>query len=142
MPKNNHCSSSGLLLDESDGHEVSPSLVHRLDRQRIFDLLEFAEKSGVKLSSKTIPQLSLATVLDAYDNEFQLSWLLSAPVSVIHRGHHRIACPAPDEPERSLALVCAEALLHAGSSRIRGKVKTLLLGMNQLSGGESHDPAC
>ena len=140
MLKNYHCSSSGLLLDEPDVQEVSPSLVHRLDRQRIFDLLEFAEKSGVKLTSESIPQMSLATVLDAYDNEFQLSWLLSAPVNVIHRGHHRLACPAPDEPERSLALVCAEALLHAGSSRIRGRIKALLLGMNQLSGGESHDP--
>ncbi len=124
---NTHCPTTGLLIDESDVQDVSPSLVHRLDRQRIFDLLEFAEKSGVKLSSRTIPQMSLATVLDAYDNEFQLSWLLSAPVKVIHRGHHRIACPTPDDPERSLALVCAEALLHAGSSRIRGKVKALLL---------------
>ncbi|MFO7765210.1 MAG: hypothetical protein R6V33_02115 [Pelovirga sp.] len=126
MRKNTHCSPSGLLLDEPDEQEVSPSLVHRLDRQRVFDLLEFAEKSGVKLISKTIPQLTLATVLDAYDNEFQLSWLLSAPVNVIHRGHHRIACPAPDDPERSLALVCAEALLHAGSNRIRGRIKALL----------------
>ena len=141
MLKNYHCSSSGLLLDESDEQEVSPSLVHRLDRQRIFDLLEFAEKSGIKLISRTIPQLSLATVLDAYDNEFQLSWLLSEPVKVIHRGHHRIACPAPDEPERSLALVCAETLLHAGSSRIRGKVKALLQETDLLHGGEPHDPA-
>ncbi|HMB14831.1 MAG TPA: hypothetical protein VKN62_00845 [Pelovirga sp.] len=128
MLKNYHCSSSGLLLDEPDVQEVSPSLVHRLDRQRIFDLLEFAEKSGVKLTSESIPQMSLATVLDAYDNEFQMSWLLSAPVNVIHRGHQRIACPASDGPERSLALVCAEALLRAGSSRIRGRVKALLQG--------------
>ncbi|MFO7813434.1 MAG: hypothetical protein R6V21_10740 [Pelovirga sp.] len=141
MLKNTHCSSSGLLLDDSDEQEVSPSLVHRLDRQRIFDLLEFAEKSGVKLTSRTIPQLSLSAVLDAYDNEFQLSWLLSSPVKVIHRGHHRIACPAPDEPERSLALVCAEALLHAGSSRIQGKIKSLLQGTDMLHGGESDDPA-
>ncbi|MBD1400835.1 hypothetical protein [Pelovirga terrestris] len=141
MLKNTHCSSSGLLIDEPDEQEVSPSLVHRLDRRRIFDLLEFAEKCGVKLTSRTIPQLSLATVLDAYDNEFQLSWLLSAPVKVIHRGHHRIACPAPDEPERSLALVCAEALLHAGSSRIRGKVKALLQATNMFHGGESDDSA-
>lgn len=140
MPKNHHCSSSGLLLDEPDAQEVSPSLVHRLDRRRMFDLLEFAEKSGVKLSSKAIPQLSLATILDAYDNEFQLSWLLSAPVRVIHRGHQRTTYPAPDDPERSLALVCAETLLHADSSKIRGKVKALLLGMNPFFGGESRDP--
>jgi len=136
MRKNYHCSSSGLLIDEPDVQEVSPSLVHRLDRQRIFDLLEFAEKSGVKLTSETIPQLSLATVLDAYDNEFQLSWLLSAPVNVIHRGHHRIACPASDGPERYLALVCAETLLHAGSSRIQGRVKALLQGAELSHGGK------
>jgi hypothetical protein len=128
MLKNYHFSSSGHLLDESDVQELSPSLVHRLDRQRIFDLLECAEKSGVKLTSETIPEMSLAMVLDAYDNEFQLSWLLSAPVNVIHRGHHLIACPAPDEPERYLALVCAEALLRAGSSRVRGRIKLLLQG--------------
>ncbi len=141
MLRNYHCSPSGLLLDEPDIQDVSPSLVHRLDRQRIYDLLEFAEKSGVILTSETIPGMSLATVLDAYDNEFQLGWLLSAPVKVIHRGHHRIACPAPDDPERSLALVCAEALLHADSSRIRGKVKALLKATDTLHGGESHDPA-
>jgi len=128
MAKNHHCSSAGLLLDEPDVQEISPSLVHRLDRQRLFDLLEFAEKSGVKLTSKIIPQLSLARVLDAYDNEFQLGWLLSAPVNVIHRGHHRLACPAPDEPERNLALVCAEALLHADSSSIRSRITALLQG--------------
>jgi hypothetical protein len=141
MLKNYHCSSSGHLLDESDVQELSPSLVHRLDRQRIFDLLEFAEKSGVKLTSETISEMSLAMVLDAYDNEFQLSWLLSAPVNVIHRGHHRIACPAPEEPERYLALVCAEALLHAGSSRIRGRVKALLQGTELSHVGEIHDPS-
>lgn len=103
-------------------------MVHRLDRQRIFDLIEFAEKAGVKLASERISGLSLAMVLDAYDNEFQLDWLLSTPVYVIHNGHQRIACPAPQNPERALALVCAEALLQAGSSSIHRRITSLLRG--------------
>lgn len=128
MLTNSHCSATGLLLDEADVQDVSPSLVHRLDRQGVFDILEFAEKSGVMLTSDTAPELSLATVLDAYDNEFHLVSLLSTPVNVILNGHGRIACPAPDAPERYLALVCAEALLRADSSRIRGRIKSLLQG--------------
>ena len=123
---NTHCPTTGLLLDEPDVQDVSPSLVHLLDRQGIFDILDLAERSGVMLTSDAVQELSLAMVLDAYDNEFHLAYLLSTPVNVILNGHRRIVCPAPDAPERYLALVCAEALLGADSTRVRGRIKSLL----------------
>lgn len=134
------CSPAGLLVDEPDIQDMSPSLVHRLDRQGIFHILELAERSGVILRSDNVQELSLAMVLDAYDNEFQLAHLLSTPVNVILNGHGRIACPAADGPERYLALVCAETLLHAGSSRIRGKIRFLLHCKEIPHVGEPHDP--
>ncbi len=136
---NTHCPATGLLLDESDGQDMSPSLVHLLDRQGIFDILELAERSGVMLTADAVQELSLAMVLDAYDNEFHLAYLLSTPVNVILNGHRRIACPAPDEPERYLALVCAETLLQADSSSVRGRIKSLLRGKDISPVGESYD---
>lgn len=139
---NFHCpQSSRLLLDESDSVDVSPSLVHRLERSKVYDILDLAEKAGVQLASQAIPELSLATILDVFDNEFYLAHLLSDPVFVILNGHRRTACPAPDESERYLALVCAEALLHADSSRIRSRIKSLLQGMEMSHVRESYDTA-
>lgn len=117
---------AALFVDDSDTFEVSPSQVHRLNRSRVREILELAERSGVSLISSTLAGVSLTSILDAFDNEFQLAQLLSAPVSVIFNGHQRTACPAPNEPERYLALVCAEALLQADNSRTRGRIKAML----------------
>jgi hypothetical protein len=121
-----HYAAAGHFKEASDPSEIGPSLVHQLERWQIRTLLEFAESAGVRLHSSQQPDLTLAAVLDAFDDEFQLARLLSDPVAVFFHGHRRTACPAPDEPERCLALVCAAALLHADNSKTRGRITALL----------------
>ena len=112
--------------DDPDTDDVSPSLVHQIERQKLYDVLDFAEKSGVQLVSTTDSDLSIQTVLDNFDNEFHLAGLLSTSVTVVYNGHQRTAFPTQDEPERSLALVCADALLQSSNNKTRSHIRSLL----------------